>query len=173
MNIETKYGIGDRVWHVGIRSVAEYEAIDCLTCDNTGEVEILGDKFGCPKCHGEKCTIKKRYKKYIVLGGNTITRIVTFVDANKNEIQINNSYHINLKKDEWKTINETELYPSVDIAKVMCDKMNDKCDIKSSEYFLNNEEYSRNYWRYDNADTDVEEIGKIARVYSNGSEVPF
>lgn len=50
MTLETKFGIGDRVFLIGHSDV--YRVRNCKTCDHTGKVTISGEQFICPNCSG-------------------------------------------------------------------------------------------------------------------------
>lgn len=53
MQIETKFAIGDEVWHVWGRVRRETER--CTLCQGAGQVRVVGteDTVSCPKCWGK------------------------------------------------------------------------------------------------------------------------
>jgi Zn finger protein HypA/HybF involved in hydrogenase expression len=50
MDIKTKFDLGDNV--IALSSMWATRKVFCLTCEQTGKVNILGESFICPKCHG-------------------------------------------------------------------------------------------------------------------------
>lgn len=54
MTVESKFGIGDKVYNVSNVSI-EYPKIrvKCDICDTTGHIHVKGRKYPCPQCGGK------------------------------------------------------------------------------------------------------------------------
>lgn len=77
MKIETKFGLGDKVYKIGYDR--KEEMVDCPVCGGTGQLDGKdGSKHGCPKCfgngHGFVCRGKKwQILQQLTLGQVTVT----------------------------------------------------------------------------------------------------
>jgi len=71
MKIETKFSNGDKVYAV-FRGREKGKRIPCRICSGTSRVKISGEKFKCPKCHGQGGGVKYNPIEWIVHNGKII-----------------------------------------------------------------------------------------------------
>lgn len=78
-----KFEVGQRVFAVSNISDTKKVHVDCNICNSTGAVEINGEKFVCPSCHGRTNTEHYGFKYVISYHGARIGRVSTEEYAKK------------------------------------------------------------------------------------------
>ena len=91
MKIESKFNIGDKVYHVSGACV-EYPKVrvECDTCDTTGHITVKGKTYLCPECRGNYTEDYNNPKSYFpnpFPTTLTIGQVRTITTKDKTEIR--------------------------------------------------------------------------------------
>ncbi|HSG72878.1 MAG TPA: hypothetical protein VLA12_20865 [Planctomycetaceae bacterium] len=126
MKFESKYDIGQEVWP--IRDEVCRRNIVCGVCEQTGEIEVSGEKFICPKCSGKCLHSQYAGRKWWVDYSGFVGRISIefYIEGYRDDDEHNNFRYMLSSTgigsgQVWK---ENELFPSKEEAKEECDRRN-------------------------------------------------
>ena len=73
MLIETKFSFGNVFWDIYDTPVSRQ--IKCVTCEASGEIQVQGEKFICPKCSGQSRHPIYSGHKWVIGGSHTVRNI--------------------------------------------------------------------------------------------------
>jgi len=59
MEINTKFNFGDTVYPISYKQEEIKKYNNCPICNDTGKVELKGELYTCPNCHGRTYEIKR------------------------------------------------------------------------------------------------------------------
>lgn len=131
MNFKTKYNHGDTVYPISIQREEIKVPTNCEVCGDTGEVEIKGKNYTCPKCKGNT---------YHFIEGEVIWYVNTYDEGIIGNIKIED-YDKKYKRENDNKIsymldstgigsghvwNEKDLFLSQEEAQKECNKRNYK-----------------------------------------------